>query len=133
MGRLTEHKAEGIYLIKTGYRNCENYCETRDSCDDCAIQEALDKLAHYEDLEEECRLIELPCAVGDTVWQITRNFISEFKIKSFVCDNEGIFFYWECISGIYINILGFSNNRIGKDVFLTKEEAERKLEELKGE
>ena len=85
------------------------------------------------DLEEQGRLVELPCAVGDTVWQITRNFISEFKIKSFICDNEGIFFYWECISGIYTNILGFSNNRIGKDVFLTKEEAEAKLEELKGE
>lgn len=97
------------------------------------LQDAIDKLAHYEDLEEAGRLIELPCAVGDTVWQITRNFISEFKIKSFVCDNEGIFFYWECISGIYINILGFSNNRIGKDVFLTKEEAEAKLKELEGE
>lgn len=28
------------------------------------------KLAEYEDLEEQGRLIKLPCKVGDTVWQI---------------------------------------------------------------
>lgn len=30
----------------------------------------LEKLAEYEDLEEQGRLIKLPCKVGDTVWQI---------------------------------------------------------------
>ena len=28
----------------------------------------LEKLAEYEDLEEQGRLIKLPCKVGDTVW-----------------------------------------------------------------
>lgn len=32
----------------------------------------LDKLAHYEDLEEAGRLIELPCKIGDTVYGIRR-------------------------------------------------------------
>ena len=34
---------------------------------DMAI-EALYKLQHYEDLEEQGRLIELPCKIGDTVY-----------------------------------------------------------------
>ena len=29
---------------------------------------AAEKLAHYEDLEEQGRLVELPCKIGDTVW-----------------------------------------------------------------
>ena len=120
MDRLTEHDL-------VGQNNAEPIVT---ACNNCDIWK---QLCEYKDLEEQGRLIELPCAVGDTVWQITRNFISEFKIKSFICDNEGIFFYWECINGIYINILGFSDNRIGKDVFLTKEEAEAKLKELEGE
>ena len=31
-------------------------------------QDLIEKLAHYEDLEEQGRLIELPCSVGDTVY-----------------------------------------------------------------
>lgn len=96
------------------------------------LAEWLEELKRYKDLEYQGRLIELPCKVGDTVYQITRNFISKFKIKSFVYDNEGFFFYWECISGIYINVLGFNSNKIGKDIFLTPEEAEAKLAEMEG-
>lgn len=32
---------------------------------------AVDKLAEYEDLEEQGRLLRLPCAVGDTVYVLT--------------------------------------------------------------
>ena len=33
-----------------------------------AVGEAIDKLAAYEDAEEQGRLVILPCKVGDTVW-----------------------------------------------------------------
>lgn len=33
---------------------------------------AMQKLAHYEDLEEEGHLIKLPCADGDIVWTIVQ-------------------------------------------------------------
>lgn len=33
-----------------------------------AYREAIDRLAHYEDLEEQGRLVVLPCKVGDTVY-----------------------------------------------------------------
>ena len=76
-------------------------------------QDILDKLAHYEDLEEQGRLIELPCAVGDTVYRISEEDIKPYKVFSepFAC---------------------FVKNLWGKEFYATKEEAEAKLKELEG-
>ena len=95
------------------------------------VFEPLNKLGEYEDAEEQGLLLRLPCKVGDVVYQITRDFISEFKIKTFVCDGKSFFFHWQCIKGIYVNVIGFHSSRIGKDVFLTKEEAEQALAKMK--
>ena len=94
--------------------------------------DAINKLAEYEDAEEQGLLLRLPCKIGDVVYQITRDFISEFKIKTFVCDGKSFFFHWQCIKGIYANVIVFHSSRIGKDVFLTKEEAEQALERMEG-
>ena len=89
------------------------------------FQNILRKLAHYEDLEEQGRLIELPCAVDDTVWTIDPdiNFIDDFKVTDIDITKEGI--------GICNHYLGFFCyvNDFGNTVFLTKEEAEEKLKE----
>lgn len=91
-------------------------------------------LKRYQDLEEQGLLLRLPCKVGDTVYQITRNFISEFRIKSFIqYSNGNIFFDWECTKGMYKRVDGFHIDDIGKNVFLTKEEAEAKLKEMEYE
>lgn len=98
------------------------------------LQAIIKKLADYEEAEEQGLLLRLPCKVGDTVYQITRDFISEYRIRNFICyDNGNIWFDWECTKGIYINVRGFHIDDIGKTVFLTKEEAEQKLAEMKGE
>lgn len=93
----------------------------------------LEKLAEYEDLEEQGLLVRLPCKIGDTVYVPTRNFISELRIIMISVDMHGIYFGWKLNSGIYPNLDGFSINKLGKTVFLTREEAEKKLEELKNE
>ena len=87
----------------------------------------LTKLGDYEDLEEQGRLIKLPCKVGDTVYYINPNenttnelVVYSFAIRPlqhFACDYMGA-------------RLNF--NQFGKTVFLTKEEAEAKLKELRG-
>ena len=41
---------------------------TKEAKPDVTIREVLNKLAEYEDLEEQGKLLELPCAVGDTVY-----------------------------------------------------------------
>lgn len=38
---------------------------------DCDIDTAITKLAEYENLEEQKKLLTLPCAVGDTVYVLT--------------------------------------------------------------
>lgn len=88
------------------------------------------KLKDFEELEEQGFLLRLPCKVGDKVYAITRDFVSEYTICSIEVYNEGFFFNWRCEKGIYINIRGFTNYQIGEDVFLTQAEAEEKLREL---
>lgn len=122
MERLTERTADGI-LVKGNYEkeslkilyscygekpnsyysNCEEgYC-------------AMEKLADYEDAEEQGRYVKLPCKVEDTVYHIVQGRIFEVS-------NVDLFFL----------LLSVVENRFNNSVFLTKPEAEEKLKELKG-
>lgn len=154
MERLTERTEDGI-LVKENYEkeslktlyscygekpnsyysNCEEgYC-------------AMEKLADYEDAEEQGRLIKLPCKVGDTVYVVTSPFnvfddieydenMKDEVYESYV---SSITFY-EC--GEQYRIYAKATNHFigayfrecdfGKTVFLTKSEAEAKLKELRG-
>ena len=93
--------------------------------------EAYYKLQHYEDLEEQGRLIELPCKIGDTVYYINthnrlslfKNTVYEAKVARFVTTRYG--------TSIVIQIRNeygctelYSEDNYNKTVFLTKEEAE---------
>lgn len=78
-------------------------------------QQLIDKLAYYEDLEEQGRLIKLPCKVGDTVYHVVQGRIVEVS-------NVDLFFL----------LLSVVENRFNNSVFLTKSEAEAKLKELRG-
>lgn len=106
----------------------------------------LTKLADYEDLEEQDRLIKLPCKVGDTVYVVTSPFNVfddieyEENMKDEVYESyvSSITFY-EC--GEQYRIYAKATNHFigayfrecdfGKTVFLTKSEAEAKLAEMK--
>ena len=91
------------------------------------------ELKEYKDLEEQGLLVRLPCKVGDIVYVPTRNFVSELRITlvSVNTNDMAMYFSWLLNSGIYPNLDGFSGYEIGKTVFLTREEAEKKLEEMK--
>ena len=101
----------------------------------------LEKLAEYEDLEEQGRLIKLPCKVGDTVWDndcgrpcaYTITAFSFGECEEYICEpvtTKEVVFYYANSSG---SITGsFAESEIGKTVFLTKSEAEAKLKELRG-
>ena len=99
----------------------------------------LTKLAVYEDLEEQGLLVRLPCKVGDMVWDNDFGYPESYEIKAFSygsCDSyvepdieDEIIFYYENYTG---SITGaFPMSEIGKTVFLTREEAVKKLEEMK--
>ena len=103
------------------------------------IRAVLKKLAAYEDLEEQGLLVRLPCKVGDKALYNDFGHPESYEIKAFsygYCDSyvepdieDQIIFYYENYSG---SIAGaFPMSEIGKTVFLTREEAEKKLEEMK--
>lgn len=127
MERLTQKSDKMIWLKDQGLKI--EPCEM--NAHHCRM--ILEKLADYEGLEEQGLLVRLPCKVGDTVYVPTRNFISELRIIMISVDMHGIYFGWKLNRGIYSNLDGFSINKLGKTVFLTREEAEKKLEELKNE
>lgn len=85
----------------------------------CHERQMFEKLKHYEDLEEQGRLIELPCKVGDTVYVVDDDYEDIYDLSS------QYYFIIECKFELYM-ITG-----LGTWVFITKEEAEAKLARLK--
>lgn len=147
MDRLTRRaEAEGIKAVYYGKNDVflegePGYAEAN-------------KLAHYEDLEESGRLVVLPCAVGETVWllQTKCKYAGEnnkpwenceqywsnvYRKNMWGCagrDDEGNIFrckkeemttYAKQME--YSLILYAPHNVLGKNLFLTREEAEAAL------
>lgn len=143
MERLTYRTELGVSIDKN-----EDY-PTCSACWNCNIpprkcgyiSDALKKLADYEDLEEQGRLIKLPCKVGDTVWDndygrpcaYTITAFSFGECEEYICEpvtkKETVFYYANSSGSITGS---FAESEIDKSVFLNKSEAEAKLEELRG-
>lgn len=93
------------------------------------------KLKEYEDLEEQGRLLKLPCKVGDTVYCIENKEIYTCTVgKISISKNNGV---WVEINFPKempdIAAIEYNPDDIGKTLFLTKSEAEAKLKELRGD
>lgn len=112
------------------------------SAEDCEqLAEWFEKSKEYQHLEEQDRLVKLPCKVGDTVWDndcgrpcaYTITAFSFGECEEYICEpvtTKEVVFYYANSSG---SITGsFAESEIGKSVFLTKAEAEEKLKELRG-
>ena len=96
------------------------------------------KLKDYEDLEEQGLLLKLPCKVGDTVWDNDYGKPCPYTVTGFSFGTgEGyidepvslkeVVYYYSNYSG---SITGsFAVSELGKSVFLTQAEAEKKLKE----
>lgn len=85
------------------------------------------KLKEYEDMEEQDRLLKLPCKVGEIVYYINpnKNTINELVVYSF--DIRPLQHFACDYMGARLNF-----NQFGKTVFLTKEEAKAAMNKLKG-
>ena len=109
------------------------------------VAELLEELKSYEDLEEQGLLVRLPCKVGDTVWVVTSP-INVFGYDEYDGDAEyevyesflsSVSYY---ASGeqfrIYAKVTNsfiaayFRECDFGESIFLTREDAEKKLEEM---
>ena len=99
---------------------------------------AIEKLATYEDLEEQGLLVRLPVPIGTKVYMIASTFDCIFDYDDCKATQK-----WKCEEDIqceyerksyYVKEIEFTTimkDSIGKSVFLTHEEAEKKLEEMK--
>ena len=125
MERLTERNPSWIddELWESA---CEPDCEEIDA--------VYRRLKDYEDLEEQGRLIKLPCKVGDTVYAIGFNnnkpIIYESVVLSILITEKEIAFNVK-VDEFEINSQ-LKQSMFDKTVFLTKSEAEAKLKELRG-
>lgn len=116
--------------------NCKD-CLHVEVCKDYAINylkgtpiEALEKeVGDYPccRFQDRSLFVESPCKVGDTLFVPTRNFISEYEIEYFHFGKYGIWFNTKLIKGISTRLRNAHIEAIGKDVFLTREEAEQTL------
>ena len=154
MKRLTKQFMYGL-----GHKDCCDACSVCDVAECCdSLEEMLNKLAQFEDLEDGGRLIKLPCAVGDTVWLIGKNYNK--CTNHYDCEhydyNEYLIIWCEknrpngfrgtgviqaVIETIEINReqvlvqLNAHDNYLRvpiTSVFLTQEEAEAKLKKMEG-
>lgn len=137
MERLTEKVLGFTQLKDCGNDFCKETCAEHakeKSCNNCPIQKAFEKLAEYEDLEEQGKLLKLPCAVGDTVYEVQelRKRIQPYIVIAVHVSNCGNLYGWELKDGkgVYSNVNGFSEYAIGKQVFLTREEAGEALKRV---
>ena len=116
MERLTVRDLDGqAHAVRVGYYNI------------------IDKLADFEDAEEQGLLIRLPFNVNDEVWQILRHceipYCREEEEKE--CDKcrHLIKFAWPNRYKTKRDIMDVMHE-FGKSIFLTREEAEKALAEM---
>ena len=86
--------------------------------------EAYYKLQHYEDLEEQGRLITLPCKIGDTVYGIRRyqdRIVKAGTVSEMFYNRDG---------ELIIAIKNVCRGCWGRQIFETREEAEAALKEV---
>lgn len=101
--------------------------DIKTNCIKCAeehmqLAEWLEELKSYKEAGEQGLLVRLPCPVGTTVWDICGMDIRENVVCGIECGKNGKQFLW----ANHDEWLGELNDL----VFLTREAAEKKLEEF---
>ena len=111
----------------------------------------VDRLAAYEDIAELCggfdrlrelaeadkdgRVVVLPCKVGDTIYFARANPILQYKVTGYEMGEASISQvrskHVDKETGLTFNFT-FRPGSIGKTVFLSREEAEKALQEMEG-
>lgn len=121
MERLTARDDYGApyYPYCDDVKKCGGYCAQ------CNFETKIsEKLAAYEDAEEQGLLVKLPCRVGDTVYYIDDCYVYSDKVKSIDIRKENDEYIFT------IAYMDYREEDFGKTVFLTQAEAEQKLKEM---
>lgn len=128
MERLTEREP---------YWMGEEFWTSAREPDEEEIDAVYERLKHYEDMEEQGKILSIPCKPEDTVYVIsdysnnkTRFEIIKAVVTTVRLKNDGKTVSFSC-RGKWKNqnpyIGNFVSNSIGKTVFLTEQEAKEEL------
>lgn len=111
MKRLTE-KNESPCICCAGTRNYRM---------DCIYKQIYDLLAEYEDAEEQGLLVRLPCKEGTWV----------YKVCMISVRDDDYAMTWHQEMGVReVRFQASMRDQFGKTIFLTREEAEKALEDV---
>lgn len=108
--------------------------------------ESIDKLAEYEDLEEQGKLLKLPCAVGDILYSVSfrkkcckmgNTYFVNDDLQCAFCESESVCnskieYFIEEINATLPIITNLIDRPDGFMIFLTKSDAETALKEREG-
>ena len=138
MERLTDRNADGDYFYPKCFEKCDGLGASR-KCDNCEITTSIcEKLGKYEDLEEQGRLIKLPFKIGDIIYRVNAG-AKEPVIKMRVLQvnykqlrEDRIIIRIDAMNDNDMEESCYLLEDFGKNVFITKSEAEAKLKELRG-
>ena len=121
---LSYHSLQPVNVVKIGTEE-EFKVETMN--DIYLVGSAIDKLAEYEDAEEQGLLLRLPCKVGDTVYCLmsAKTKIVETSILWIEKHSNCLVF---ALAGGFGDVV---SENLGKTWFFTKEEAEQALAKVK--
>ena len=136
--RLTKKRADNVRYYLSGLAEVSNSYPK--GYGRIQVGHAVDKLAEYEDLEEQNRLLKLPCAVGDTVYRVHKG-TKLSPDRTYECRVVGVKQEYNTFSvKLYANINEetysiwiddwFDRCQIGYEFFLTREESEAALKDL---
>lgn len=135
MERLTEYIEETPTVYGCG-KNCKHdykYCKYKK--DDCpTLDDIIVKLAEYEDMEEQGRLIKLPCKFNSILYVVDKELkkIFEVKLQSIEVMNLGLAFNGVWNDGTdEATSFALNEEYFGDFVFLTEEEAQQALKKQK--
>lgn len=91
------------------------------------------RIRELAEADKDGRVVVLPCKVGKKIYYINGKYIIEVEVACYTVDETGA---WLFVGETY-NLetrrtcnCNLKTERIGKDVFLTRNEAERMMEEM---
>lgn len=104
-------------------------CEDKMTMHGQSLYDLYNRLAELEDKIENGTLMELPCKVGDTIYEVFKYhkppFIQQTKVEKIIVTEKGLKLKLSRNSSYETSIAS-----LGKTLFLTEESAEARLKEL---
>lgn len=94
-----------------------------------AMDVDIGRLSELAEADKEGRCVVLPCKVGDTVWRIVRDgepHITRDEVRDMYFADD----MTPCVELVGVRVT--FTEKFGKTVFLSREEAEKALQEMEG-